>query len=294
MSGAVVIKGDSEENIVTGTVNEMTLGEKTDIIVGGFGVCCVGAWVDLCPLKMEAFAWKIELSGYEAHITGDQYHGTGEQIHNIVGNETVTVTGNQEHTILGDQDHEILGEATHITYGNASHSFMQDMTETVDGNKYETVNKDKYERVDGNTFHFHNTYNNITAGFHHMICPDPLAPTVLTGSVEGSSHELALAHNLEILATAGPAPAPPTSLKLVPTSATLGSPIVNINGAIINLGQPNVPGALVTNLADILAGLAALQAAAAAAAAAEAAAAAQAAAEAATAELFDVLPGYIE
>ncbi len=285
MSGAVVIKGDSEENIVTGTVNEMTLGEKTDIIVGGFGVCCVGAWVDLCPVvKVEAFGWRIELSGYESHYTGDQYHSTGSQVHStgsqqhlITGNEIVNITGYVIHCVSGNEFHNVAGNVTHTTKGN--------ITETVTGDKIETVTKDKYERVDGNTFHYHNTYSNITAGFHHMICPNPAAPTTETGKVQGSATSLALAHNLEITATADT-----TSLKLVPASATLGSAMVNINGAIINLGQPNAPMPILTSLTDILAGLAALEAAAAAAAAA----AAQAAAEAANAELFESLPNFIE
>ena len=276
MSGAVVIKGDSEENIVTGTVNEMTLGEKTDIIVGGFGVCCVGAWVDVCPFKMEAFGWRIEWSGFETHITGDQFHATGSQTHIIVGNETVTVTGDQNHIIRGDQVHQIKGSALHFTTGPAYHEFNDEMLELVLKDKWEIVGGDKYERVEGNTFHYHNTYSNITAGFHHMICPDPAAPNTETGKVQGSATSLALAHNLEITATAGT-----TSLTLVPTAATLGSAMVNINGAIINLGQPNAPMPTFPDLASILAGLAALEAAATAAAAAAAAAAAEAAAEAA-------------
>lgn len=287
MSGAVVIKGDSEETIVTGTVNEMTLGEKTDIIVGGFGVCCVGAWVDLCPLKMEAFGFKLELSGYEAHITGAQLHTTGEQKHFITGDEFVRVTGITTHWGLGNENHFVEGIATHRTQGDATHTFMGNMTETVTGDKIETVTKNKYERVDGDVYHYHGSYTKVSAAFDLTIYNNAQNPTEQIGMVEGDSHELALAHNLEILATAGPAPAPPTSLKLVPTSATLGSPIVNINGAIINLGQPNVPGALVTNLADILAGLAAAQAAA--AAAALAAAAAQAAADANAPNMFGVL-----
>ena len=108
MSGAVVIKGDSEENIVTGTVNEMTLGEKTDIIVGGFGVCCVGPWVDLSLFfKAEIFGFKLEVCVAEYHATGPQWHYTQAQTHVINGDETVTVTGNQEHTILGNHIHNI-------------------------------------------------------------------------------------------------------------------------------------------------------------------------------------------
>ena len=296
MSGAVVIKGDSEENIVTGTVNEMTLGEKTDIIVGGFGVCCVGAWVDLSPLKMEAFGIKIEVSGLEAHITGGQFHATGSQTHIIVGNETVTVTGNQQHTIRGKEFHITSGTVLHITDGEAEHFYNNKMTEVCNQDKYETVKGDKYETVTGSVYHFHNGFTKATAAFDLTIYNDAQNPTEQIGSVEGDSHELALAHNLEILATAGPAPAAQTSLKLVPASATLGSAIVNINGGIINLGQPNAPVPILTNLADILAGLAAAQEAAAAAAAAalaaaEAQAAAQAAAETATAALFTLLPG---
>ena len=269
MSGAVVIKGDSEETIVEGFVNQMTLGEKTDIIVGGFGVVCVGAWVDVCPFKMEAFGFKLELSAFEAHITGDQYHGTGSQQHFITGDEFVRVTGITTHWGLGNENHFVEGIATHRTHGDATHTFLGNMTETVTGDKIETVTKNKYERVDGNTFHYHNTYSNITAGFHHMICPDPLAPTTETGKVQGSATSLELAHNVTITATAGT-----TSLKLVPTAATLGSAMVNINGGIINLGQPNAAMPTFPDLANILAGLAALEVAAAAAKLAAAAAAA--------------------
>jgi len=288
MSGAVVIKGDSEENIVTGTVNEMTLGEKTDIIVGGFGVCCVGAWVDVCPLKMEAFGFKLESSAFEAHITGDQYHGTGSQIHFIRENETVTVAGNQEHTIRGKEFHITMGTVLHITDGEAEHFYNNKMTEVCNKDKYETVKGDKYETVTGNVYHFHNGFTKVTAAFDLTIYDDAQNPTAQIGMVEGDSHELALGHSAEILATVGPfGGAAQTSLKLLPTAATLGSQMVNINGTIINLGQPNAPVPILTSLADILAGLAAAQEAA--AAAQEAAAAAQAAADANAPTMFGEL-----
>ena len=275
MSGAVVIKGDSEENIVTGTVNEMTLGEKTDIIVGGFGVCCVGPWVDLSPFfKAEIFGFKLEVCVAEYHATGPQWHYTQAQTHVINGDETVTVTGNQTH--------DISGAATHTTTGISIHIYKSNLSENVSGNKYETVNGNKYERVDGDVYHFHDSYTKVSAAFDLTIYNNAQNPTEQIGMVEGDSHELALAHNLEILATVGPfGGVAQTSLKLVPASATLGSTEVNIHGSIINLGQPNAPLPIITNLPAILA-------------AAAAAAAAQAAAEAATAELFDVLPGYIE
>ena len=148
------------------------------------------------------------------------------------------------------------------------------MDEIVEGNKY--------ERVKGDVYHYHGSYTKVSAAFDLTIYNDAQNPTKQIGMVEGEAAALKLGHSAEILAIVGPFNGvAQTSLKLVPASATLGSPIVNINGGIINLGQPNAPLPIITNLPAILA-------------AAAAAAAAQAAAEAATAELFENLPGYIE
>ena len=88
--------------------------------------------------------------------------------------------------------------------------------------------------------------------------------------VEGKAAALKLGHSAEIFATVSPfGGIAQTSLKLVPAGVILGSAMVSINGAIINLGQPNAPLPMLTDLAA----LATMQAAAADAAAAEAAAA---------------------
>jgi len=211
MSGAVFIKGDSEETIVTGFNNEMTLGEKTDVVAGFRGEIVGGAWAEMVGgLKLD-----LLLAAHGEFVLGPKVEWFYSEYElrewKICNAET---------------SYEIVSKA--ITIAGANSTTITSPTVNINSGEIKLTSSHIYSPT----------------GIGSPATESQLSLSNSKAVVRTSEASLTLNATTATLVAVGTASleAGASSVEVKPASLKCNSPEINLNAAKVNIGQPPVAG----------------------------------------------------